>query len=72
MFLIVEISILRSHWVGDEAPGVISEIAVSVVRSLCDDGDKQTNKTWYSYAVAMAAAYARELLLRITSEGKSV
>jgi hypothetical protein len=37
-----------------------------VVRGICDYADSHKNKEWHGYAAAVAAAYAKELLLVIT------
>ena len=38
-----------------------------VIRGVCDYADAHANKRWQGYAAAVAAAYAKELLLRMTS-----
>lgn len=46
-----------------EAAGVINSIPVGVIRGVCDYGDGAKDKQWQPYAAAVAAAYAKELLL---------
>jgi nucleoside phosphorylase len=53
-----------------EAAGTINTIPVGVIRGVCDYGDAQKNKEWQPYAAAMAAAYAKALLYKI-SPGKN-
>ncbi|EED20556.1 conserved hypothetical protein [Talaromyces stipitatus ATCC 10500] len=48
-----------------EAAGVMTQIAVGVIRGVCDYGDEHKNKEWQPYAAAMAAAYAKAILYRI-------
>ncbi|KAG8420656.1 hypothetical protein J3459_010872 [Metarhizium acridum] len=47
------------------AAGVVPNIPVGVVRGVCDYADEGTNEAWRPYAAAMAAAYAKEILLQI-------
>lgn len=49
-----------------EAAGVMSRLNVGVIRGVCDYGDEQKNKEWQPYAAAMAAAYAKQVLLEIS------
>jgi nucleoside phosphorylase len=49
-----------------EAAGVMNEIPVGSIRGVCDYGDERKNKDWQPYAAAMAAAFAKALLLEIT------
>ncbi|KAL4756046.1 5'-methylthioadenosine/S-adenosylhomocysteine nucleosidase family protein [Aspergillus foveolatus] len=49
-----------------EAAGVMNEIPVGNIRGVCDYGDERKNKDWQPYAAAMAAAFAKALLLEIT------
>jgi hypothetical protein len=43
----------------------MNRIPVGVVRGVCDYGDEHKNKEWQPYAAAMAAAYAKAILLEI-------
>ncbi|KAG8408684.1 hypothetical protein J3458_019705 [Metarhizium acridum] len=47
------------------AAGVVPKIPVGVVRGVCDYADEETKEAWRPYAAAMAAAYAKEILLQI-------
>jgi nucleoside phosphorylase len=49
-----------------EAAGTINRIPVGVIRGVCDYADDHKNKEWQPYAAAMAAAYAKAVLNRIT------
>jgi len=51
-----------------EAAGTMDTIPVGVIRGVCDYGDSRKNKEWQPYAAAMAAAYAKEVLYKITPE----
>ncbi|KAL7973660.1 hypothetical protein HDV63DRAFT_413759 [Trichoderma sp. SZMC 28014] len=54
-----------------EAAGTMDCIPVGVIRGVCDYGDKHKNKDWQPYAAAMAAAYAKAILAKITpNDGK--
>jgi nucleoside phosphorylase len=46
-----------------EAAGTINRIPVGVIRGVCDYGDEDKNKEWQPYAAAMAAAYAKAVLV---------
>jgi nucleoside phosphorylase len=48
-----------------EAAGLMNSFPCLVVRGICDYCDSHKNKTWQSYAAAVAAAYAKEVLLTI-------
>ncbi|EGY20717.1 uncharacterized protein VDAG_10277 [Verticillium dahliae VdLs.17] len=48
-----------------EAAGTMNQIPVGVIRGVCDYADKHKNKDWQPYAAAMAAAYAKAVLLEI-------
>lgn len=48
-----------------EAAGTMTSIPVGVIRGVCDYGDEHKNKQWQPYAAAMAAAYAKAVLVRI-------
>ncbi|QLI68890.1 uncharacterized protein G6M90_00g061270 [Metarhizium brunneum] len=47
------------------AAGIVPIIPVGVVRGVCDYADERTNEAWLPYAAAMAAAYAKEIILQI-------
>lgn len=46
-----------------EAAGVINDFPCVVIRGIYDYADSHKNKQWQGYAAAVAAAYAKELLL---------
>jgi hypothetical protein len=46
-----------------EAAGLINDFPCLVIRGICDYADSHKNKEWQGYAAAIAAAYAKELLL---------
>ncbi|KAL2361644.1 hypothetical protein RJZ56_005472 [Blastomyces dermatitidis] len=48
-----------------EAAGVMNEIRVGNIRGVCDYGDERKNKDWQPYAAAMAAAFAKAVLVEI-------
>jgi hypothetical protein len=48
-----------------KAADTMNRISVGVVRGVCDYGNKHKNKEWQPYAAAMAAAYAKAILLEI-------
>lgn len=48
-----------------EAAGVINSSQAAVIRGVCDYGDKKKNKAWQAYAAAVAAVYAKGVLMRI-------
>lgn len=48
-----------------EAMGVLRMCPALVVRGICDYADSHKNKTWQDYAAATAAAYAKQLVLRL-------
>ncbi|KAL4736902.1 hypothetical protein BDV11DRAFT_192895 [Aspergillus similis] len=49
-----------------EAAGVLNEIAVGVIRGVCDYGDERKNKDWQPYAAVMAAAFAKAVVCEIS------
>ena len=51
-----------------EAGGLMNNFECMVIRGICDYCDTHKNKNWEPYAAAMAAAYAKELLLNIPSQ----
>ncbi|UKZ81806.1 hypothetical protein TrVFT333_009580 [Trichoderma virens FT-333] len=46
-----------------EAAGLMNDFPCLVIRGICDYADSHKNKTWQEYAAAVAAAFAKELLL---------
>ncbi|KAJ5546496.1 hypothetical protein N7494_004081 [Penicillium frequentans] len=46
-----------------EAAGLMNDFQSLVIRGICDYADSHKNKDWQGYAAAVAAAYAKELLL---------
>ena len=48
-----------------EAAGLMNHFPCLVVRGICDYSDSHKNKRWQGYAAMAAAAYAKDLLLRI-------
>ncbi|KAJ5893859.1 hypothetical protein N7495_005550 [Penicillium taxi] len=46
-----------------EAAGLMNDFPCVVIRGICDYADSHKNKQWQGYAAAVAAAYAKELLL---------
>ena len=48
-----------------EAAGVMNTLPTGVVRGVCDYGDGQKSKEWQPYAAAVAAVYAKGILLTI-------
>lgn len=48
-----------------EAAGLMNHFPCLVIRGVCDYSDSHKNKQWQGYAAMAAAAYSRDLLLRI-------
>ncbi|KAJ5040794.1 hypothetical protein NUH16_011086 [Penicillium rubens] len=46
-----------------EAAGLMNDFPCLVIRSICDYADSHKNKEWQGYAAAVAAAYAKDLVL---------
>jgi nucleoside phosphorylase len=46
-----------------EAAGLMNDFPCLVIRGICDYADSHKNKEWQGYAAAVAAAYAKELVL---------
>ncbi|KAF6815362.1 ankyrin repeat protein [Colletotrichum plurivorum] len=46
-----------------EAAGLLTNFPCLIVRGICDYADSHKNKTWQEHAAAVAAAFAKELLL---------
>ncbi|KAK1044810.1 hypothetical protein LTR74_018243 [Friedmanniomyces endolithicus] len=51
-----------------EAAGIVKGWPCLVVRGICDYSDSHKNDAWQNFAAATAAAYAKDLLLRIPPE----
>lgn len=49
-----------------EAAGLMNHFPCLVIRGVCDYSDSHTNEEWQGYAAMTAAAYAKDLLLRIS------
>ncbi|KAL5336356.1 hypothetical protein BJX70DRAFT_282640 [Aspergillus crustosus] len=54
---------LGAYCVEMEAAGLVNNYRCLVIRGICDYADSHKNKGWQGYAAAVAAAYAKELLL---------
>ncbi|KAH8649881.1 hypothetical protein BX600DRAFT_528913 [Xylariales sp. PMI_506] len=48
-----------------EAAGLVNHFPCLIIRGICDYSDSHKNKQWQRYAAMAAAAYAKDLLLRI-------
>lgn len=48
-----------------EAAGLMNDFPCLVIRGICDYADAHKNKAWQEHAAAVAAAYAKELLMVI-------
>ncbi|KAJ5151485.1 uncharacterized protein N7482_010737 [Penicillium canariense] len=59
---------LRIYCVEMEAVGLMNDFPCLVIRGISDYADSHKNKEWQGYAAAVAAAYAKELLLVIPIE----
>ncbi|KAJ5948554.1 hypothetical protein N7454_001861 [Penicillium verhagenii] len=70
-------ALLRDRWAEQEktkcfemeAAGLMDTLPCLVIRGICDYADSHKNKIWQPYAAAVAAAYAKELLLVIPGQG---
>ncbi|KAF2715870.1 purine and uridine phosphorylase [Polychaeton citri CBS 116435] len=51
-----------------EASGIVKNWPCLVIRGICDYSDSHKNDNWQNFAAATAAAYAKDLLLRIPSQ----
>ncbi|RAH55917.1 ankyrin [Aspergillus piperis CBS 112811] len=49
-----------------EAAGLMNHFPCLVIRGICDYADSHKNKDWQGYAALVAAAYARDLLHKLT------
>jgi nucleoside phosphorylase len=56
---------LGAYCVEMEAAGLMNNYPCLIIRGICDYADSHKNKQWQGYASAVAAAYAKELLLCI-------
>ncbi|KKZ62054.1 hypothetical protein EMCG_03516 [[Emmonsia] crescens] len=50
-----------------EAAGIMDILQCLVIRGICDYSDSHKNKNWQGYAATTAAAYAKRLLLSMSS-----
>lgn len=48
-----------------EAAGLMNDFSCLVIRGVCDYADSHKNKAWQRHAALVAAAYAKDLLLKI-------
>ncbi|KAJ5955971.1 hypothetical protein N7501_010250 [Penicillium viridicatum] len=48
-----------------EAAGLMNDFPCLVIRGICDYADSHKNKEWQGYAAAVAAAYAKDLVLMV-------
>ncbi|KAJ5810239.1 uncharacterized protein N7503_002457 [Penicillium pulvis] len=48
-----------------EAAGLMNDFPCLVIRGICDYADSHKTKEWQGYAAAVAAAYAKELILAV-------
>ncbi|KAJ5685297.1 hypothetical protein N7536_007916 [Penicillium majusculum] len=48
-----------------EAAGLMNDFPCVVIRGICDYADSHKNEEWQGYAAAVAAAYAKELVLLV-------
>lgn len=54
-----------------EAAGLMNEFPCLVIRGISDYADSHKNDGWHRYAATTAAAYAKELLLHVSTEQTS-
>lgn len=52
-----------------EAAGLMDNFPCLVIRGICDYADSHKNKRWQPYAAATAAAYAKDLLMNLKTQG---
>ena len=50
-----------------EAAGLMNHFPCLVVRGICDYSDSHKHKEWQGYAAMVAAAYAQDLLFRVST-----
>ena len=53
-----------------EAAGLVDELPSLIIRGICDYSDSHKGKVWQPYAALSAAAFAKELLLRLPFRGQ--
>jgi nucleoside phosphorylase len=51
-----------------EAAGLMNSFPCLVIRGICDYADSHKDDLWQRYAAATAAAYAKELLIYVSTE----
>jgi hypothetical protein len=51
-----------------EAAGLMNEFPCIVIRGICDYADSHKNKEWQEHAAAVAAAFAKEILLLVPAQ----
>lgn len=51
-----------------EAAGLMSSISCKIIRCICDNADTHSNDVWQGYAAMTAAAYVKDLVLRMSVE----
>lgn len=51
------------YYIEIEEAGFINDFLYVVIRGICDYANSHKNKEWQGYTVAVAAAYAKELIL---------
>lgn len=51
-----------------EASGIVKGWPCLIIRGICDYSDSYKNDAWQNFAAATAAAYAKDLLIRIPTE----
>ncbi|KAE8413584.1 purine and uridine phosphorylase [Aspergillus pseudocaelatus] len=51
-----------------EAAGLMNDFPCLVIRGICDYADAHKNKNWQEHAAAVAAAFAKELLLLVPAQ----
>lgn len=49
--------------------GLMDDFPCLVIRGICDYSDSHKNKIWQPYAAAVAAIYAKDLLLVMPGQG---
>ena len=49
-----------------EAAGLMDHFPCIVIRGICDYSDTHKNKKWQGYVAMTAAAYAKDLLLKLS------
>ncbi|KAJ6003150.1 hypothetical protein N7451_005697 [Penicillium sp. IBT 35674x] len=55
-----------------EAAGLMNDFPCLVIRGISDYADSHKNEEWHGYAAAVAAAYAKELLLALPADRPGV